>query len=118
MASATDSSSGASDGAEKASKHHYVFGSGMVGCLYDYGPEFCESIEDAIASLDNVFGDSISEEESESMARNLREQGIHFFADRCQAGADYCEVSKQPGACPVWDDRTGRYIDPETSEDE
>lgn len=29
-------------------RYHYVYGSGMVGCLYDYGPNFAERLSDAV----------------------------------------------------------------------
>jgi len=80
--------------------HHYVFGSGSVGCLYDYGPETSPSKEGAIDSLWQVFGDNLSPRDARHMRAALRRDGIYYFADRGVAGADYCEVSRQSGPCP------------------
>lgn len=79
---------------------HYVYGSGMAGCLYDYGPHFCETIEGAISDFEFIFGDCIEAEELIEMANNLRGNGGHKFRDPHTAGAQYCEVSESSGPMP------------------
>jgi len=83
---------------------HYSYGSGMRGCLFDYGPHFCEHKTDAIDSLLNLFDDSLSVGEAETMRVNLLDSGFHAFENPSEAGAQYCEVSEQPGECPEQDD--------------
>ncbi len=90
-------------------EHHYRYGSGMIGCLYDGdGPEFCSDIEDAIDSLVWRFEDYLSENSSETdeMTENLRTNGIHYFGNPSEAGADYCEISKMNGPCPEESDES------------
>ncbi len=89
--------------------HHYSYGSGMPGCLYDNGPNFSPTLRDAIAGLVWLFAESGSESdlspaEVKRMRRNLRVNGIHYFEHPQDAGAVYCEVSKQPGPCPKDDE--------------
>lgn len=83
---------------------HYVYGSGSFGCLYDNGPNFSESENDAIEDLTSLFEDSLSEEEYEEMRENLRNFGIHHFQIPSEAGADYAEVKEQNGEMPVCED--------------
>lgn len=83
---------------------HYCYGSGMIGCLYDNGPNFCEEKEDAIESLVVDFQDSLSEEETEQMKENLRREGIHYFAKPSEVGAHYCDVTEYDGPCPMDED--------------
>lgn len=85
--------------------HHYVFGSGMPGCLYDYGPHFVPRLSDALEDLSAMFGD-LPKAELRRMRGNLRRHGVHYFAARYrgEAGASYCEVSKQYGQCPEVDE--------------
>ena len=80
--------------------HHYCYGSGMVGCLYDYGPSFAPEREDAVGALTDLFSESLSETELQEMQENLRTVGIHYFSQPSEAGAHYCDVSEHPGACP------------------
>ncbi len=72
----------------------YSYGSGMVGCLYDNGPHRATSVEDAIESLKSTF-DELNDLTWERVAKDLREQGIHYFDRRLWpfVGADYCEIS-------------------------
>lgn len=96
---------------------HFVYGSGMVGCLYDNGPHQADTQAGAIAALLETFSD-LPSKEKRAMRRNLSRDGIHYFstdvlwdydgvygrtkADRTHsarmlAGADYCDVSKANG---------------------
>ena len=89
---------------------HYCYGSGMPGCLYDNGPNFAPRLRDAIDSLVWLFAESgsesdLSKTEVKLMRRNLRVDGIHYFSNPQEAGAVYCEVTKQSGPCPEGDDQ-------------
>jgi hypothetical protein len=79
---------------------HYSYGSGMSGCLYDYGPHFATHATDAVDSLLNLFQDTLETGEPETMRVNLLENGIHYFQNPSEAGAQYCEIVKQEGPCP------------------
>lgn len=83
-----------------SAEHHYVYGSGMFGCLYDYGPNFCEDKQDAIESLVWLFDEQLEDGEAERMRANLAEDGIHRFENPHSAGAQYADVSKANGPCP------------------
>lgn len=78
---------------------HYVYGSGMSGCLFDNGPNFCETEEQAIESALFIF-DSLSEEELSEARENLKNTGIHYFNDALEAGAQYVQVSECNGPMP------------------
>lgn len=84
--------------------NHYVYGSGMFGCLYDYGPNFCADKDDAIQSFVEIFSDSLSEEELAEMKDNLRQDGRHVFSNAGEAGAQYCELNEEVGEMPEMDD--------------
>lgn len=79
---------------------HYCYGSGMYGCLYDYGPNFCEHKTDAIDSLINLFQDQLEEGEPARMHRNLLDSGYHAFENPSRVGAHYCDISEHDGECP------------------
>jgi hypothetical protein len=77
---------------------NYSYGSGCLGCIYDFGPHFTldrseSSKNDAIESLLNVFSD-LSESEETQMKENLRTDGIHYFSNPLEAGADYAEINE------------------------
>lgn len=76
------------------SSNHWISGSGMVGCLYDHGPEVSETKEQAIEDLLFTF-DTLGKGSLARMKRDLEERGIHYFDRRIRpfAGADYCEIS-------------------------
>ena len=78
---------------------HYVSGSGMFGCLYDSGPHITDTKEQAILGLLDLFSD-LSESELQAMNVNLTCHGSHTFDDPIEAGAQYCEISEQPGPAP------------------
>src|ERR1700748_3107179 len=80
---------------------YYVYGSGMIGCLYDYGPNFCTDKEDAISSFLQLFGESLEPGEMEEMKINLHMEGYHRFWKPVIAGAHYCEISEEFGEMPV-----------------
>jgi hypothetical protein len=79
---------------------HYGYGSGMIGCLFDYGPNFAETCEDAIEGILCVFGEQLSEEETAELRENLTRDGIHYFRQPAEVGAQYCEVWEGNGPCP------------------
>ncbi len=86
--------------------HHYSYGSGMVGCLYDNGPHYVVTLRDAIAGALLPFIDQLTTRELRAARRDLRVDGIHYFPSkrRAELGADYCELSKQDGPCPEGDE--------------
>lgn len=94
-------------------KTHYIYGSGSFGCLYDSGPNYAATVEDAIEGILGIFDDCISEaEESELRAGLADGNSSHHFHDPSEAGADYCEVS----ACDC--DNPGEHMeDPEDPAD-
>lgn len=79
---------------------YYCYGSGMFGCLYDYGPNFCKDKEDAINSFSQVFEDTIESDELVEMRNNLKEDGIHRFRNPSEAGAHYCDITEHSGKMP------------------
>lgn len=81
---------------------HWVSGSGMVGCLYDYGPSVSMSKEDAIDDLLFVFEHTLGKGSLARMKRDLETDGSHYFDRRIRpfAGADYCEISECD--CQEW----------------
>lgn len=83
---------------------HYCYGSGMHGCLYDYGPNFCEDKKDAIGSLLQLFDEQLEDGEAERMKDNLESDGYHKFENPYKAGAHYCDVSEHDGECPEQED--------------
>lgn len=85
---------------ETKDQKYFVYGSGMIGCLYDYGPNFCEKKEDAISSFVQLFGESLEPGELEEMKTNLHMEGYHRFRKAVIAGAHYCEVSEETGEMP------------------
>lgn len=103
---------------------HYVYGGGMVGCMYDFGPNFCENKKDAIESLVELYLGYLTDEdfseiqssyhyirtfrsELEQEMRNvLAVSSIYYFPTsvRGLVGADYCEISECDGPCPEGDE--------------
>lgn len=84
---------------------HYCYGSGMFGCLYDYGPNFCEELEDAIEGIMLVFEDCVSEAEAAGMRTAFRSGDTSWhFENPSEAGAQYAEISVCNGPCPDAED--------------
>ena len=81
--------------------HHYVYGSGSAGCLFDSGPNYAETEAAAIEAALLIFGDLPKAELNRARA-NLRSDGIHYFRARYRgrAGADLVSVSRESGPCP------------------
>ncbi len=79
---------------------YFVYGSGMFGCLYDYGPNFCLDKDDAISSFIQLFIESLEPGELTVMVENLKEDGIHSFRNPNKAGAHYCQISEESGEIP------------------
>lgn len=77
--------------------HHYVYGSGTAGCLYDNGPHVSETLDGAIDSLAWTFDDVVGPDELQLMRANLKAFGIHYFSCPAEAGAQYAEVVRYPG---------------------
>jgi len=86
--------------------HHYVYGSGIPGCLYDYGPNFATTKADAIDDLVCLFEQLLGKTSIARMKRDLEAHDIHYFDRRIRpfAGACYCEITKQSGPMPESED--------------
>lgn len=74
---------------------HWIYGSGSAGCMYDSGPDVCDSKEDAIAHAEFIFSD-LGKGSLARMRRDLEQHGSHYFDRRIRpfAGADYCEITE------------------------
>ncbi len=90
---------------------HWGYGSGMPGCLFDHGPHFCETQDDAINSALWLFSETgnetdLSESELEQARADLKADGIHYFPAerRGELGASLVQVWLEPGPCPEQDD--------------
>lgn len=90
---------------------HWGYGSGMPGCLFDNGPHFCETQEDAIDGVLAPFHGTgnesdLSESELEDARIDLRGGGSHYFPfnRRAELGATVLEVWEADGECPESDD--------------
>jgi len=75
----------------------------MFGCLYDYGPHFTETVDQAIDSIMWVFHDQLEDGEPARMRANLATEGRHVFENPGNAGAQYCDISEHAGECPADD---------------
>jgi hypothetical protein len=81
-------------------EHHYTYGSGQYGCLYDSGPHIADTKEQAIEALLETFSD-LAESELDAMSKHLASSCYHKFDNsEVRAGADYCEIVWQPGPAP------------------
>jgi hypothetical protein len=89
---------------------HYIVGAGMVGCLFDWGPEPCETMESALELARwylETFDDVLpSGEQIDAMLDRLAHEGIYYFTEeeRALVGADYIEISEMNGPCPESED--------------
>jgi hypothetical protein len=83
---------------------HFGYGSGMSGCLFDYGPNFAETNEDAIEGILLVFGEELSDEETAELRESLTGGGSYYFRNPGEVGAQYCEVWVEDGPLPSDDD--------------
>lgn len=76
------------------------YGSGLVGCLFDNGPEYAESKQAAIDSVVFIFSEEMTKQERISAEKDLRDEGIHYFRGhdlRQRMGADYMSVWLETG---------------------
>ena len=65
---------------------HYIYGSGEHGCLYDNGPHYAESVEDAVESLAFTFG--FGRARKATLQRNR-----YLDLNSRRDGASYCEIN-------------------------
>lgn len=79
--------------------NHFVYMNGSRGCMPD-NTGTCDTKEDAIACLVNVFYDCLSAKELAQMKAELIEDGTYYFDNAGEAGAEYCEVSEESGENP------------------
>lgn len=94
-------------------KHHYVYGSGQPGCLYDYGPHVSPTLRGALEALSETF-DCLPKRALQRMRGDLRRFGVHYFPHdvmarnwegelegiRSLAGAGTASVTRCDGPCP------------------
>lgn len=80
-------------------KQHWILGGGSVGCLYDFGPEPHPTLDSALDTAKQVYELDTDE------CNEVRWNGILYFQGdrRLEAGADYVQVSCEPGPCPCSD---------------
>lgn len=89
---------------------HWGYGSGTPGCLFDNGPCFTETKEQAIEGVLFPFQSGnetdLSESELEQAKRDLCEDGTHYFPSerRGDLGASYVQIWEEQGPCPDNDD--------------
>jgi hypothetical protein len=86
--------------------HHWVYGAGFPGCLYDGGPRFAETREEAINDLLFVFGEALVHGEAERMTYELKSFGYYQFKSPEACGATYCEITREPGPMPQEEEGT------------
>lgn len=86
---------------------HWGYGSGMPGCLFDNGPHFAETQDDAIdGALWPFHGTGnetdLTDAELEQAKADLRSDGIHYFPAerRRELGASLVQVWPEDGPCP------------------
>jgi hypothetical protein len=97
---------------DKASENqtHWGYGSGMRGCLFDNGPHFAETQEQAIDAALWIFQDGseseLTEEEHAQAVADLKSDGIHYFPAerRSELGASLVVVWEEQGPCPESDE--------------
>lgn len=75
-------------------KIHYVYGSGTHGCLYDYGPNYAATLQDAVDALAMLFNLSLRRQRQLKRGTYLELQSYD--------GADYCEITECSCTTP-WD---------------
>ena len=86
---------------------HWGYGSGMPGCLFDSGPCFAETQEQAIDAVLRPFSGTGNESdlpanELEAAKADLRECGLHYFPHEIarELGASLVQVWEEQGPCP------------------
>ena len=79
--------------------NHFVYMNGSRGCMPD-NTGTCDTEKDAIDCLLNVFEGCISEVEQAVMVLSLEKDGIYYFDNAGEAGAEYCEVTEESGENP------------------
>lgn len=83
----------------------------MPGCLFDNGPHFAETKQDAIdCALYPFHGPGnetdLSEDELAAAKADLDSDGIHYFpaARRGELGASLVQIWEESGPCPESDE--------------
>lgn len=86
---------------------HWGYGSGMPGCLFDHGPCFVHTQEQAIDGCLWQFTGTgnesdLSSEEIAQATADLLSDGIHYFpaARRGELGASLVQIWEEQGPCP------------------
>lgn len=108
------------------SPHHYVYGSGSPGCLYD-NQGTCDTLDQAIDAVlfpfvgcdPELTEAELTEAELADARADLRAHGIHYFpaSRRGELGAGYVEVSREHGENPEHYEEFVRDFDSLQSDD-
>lgn len=85
------------------SPYHYSYGSGMSGCLFD-NHGVAETEADAIEAVLFPFDNSCRPRELVLARCALQADGIYYFRHPAEAGAQYCEVTKEHEPLPLEND--------------
>lgn len=93
----------------RSNQTHWGYGSGMPGCLFDNGPHFCETQDDAIDAALWLFSESgnetdLTEAELDTAREDLKRDGIHYLARPQDHGARLMQIWQEDGPCPDSDD--------------
>jgi len=75
----------------------------MVGCIYDFGPEFAETLAEAREVLEELFDDYFEQfpEEREKFRSSFdKAGGCFYFAHPGEAGAQIAEIISHSGPMP------------------
>lgn len=71
---------------------HFHYGSGMHGCLYDNGPYYAETLQDAVEGLAFTFDLGRTRKAQLKKYRSLE-------LNNARDGAEYCEITECNDDC-------------------
>lgn len=94
-----------SEASMRENQTHWGYGSGMPGCLFDNGPHFAPTQQDAIDGVLWYFSETgnetdLTEQELEQARADLRECGVHYFCRSKELGASIIQVWECDGPMP------------------
>ena len=105
---------------DQGTASHWSYGGGSSGCLYDFGPEFAATRDDAIEALGAVY--DLTDPERALLELNgfvefdttpgsavdtvddMDAGATYRPSRRNEVGADYCELEEHSGPCPEPED--------------
>jgi hypothetical protein len=83
-------------------RHHYIYGSGQPGCLYDNGPHCADRLRDALDALSFTF-DCLPKRALQRMRGDLRRNGVHYFPTDVMARNELGELESIASPWPALD---------------